>query len=152
MKIRNTKISDIDKIFTLINNFSEQYSLLPVTKDFIFEHINNYYIVEYHHNLVGVGFLRIYNNNLAEIRSLAVDLNYQKKGFGKKLVCFLIKEAKKIGITRVFALSTTPEFFTKIGFKLVEKTTFPEKIWVDWQFCPNKEKCDESALLYAIES
>jgi len=150
MKIRPIKISDIEKVLFLINNFVEKYSLLPVNKDFIFEHLNNYYVVDNNHKIIGVGFLRIYNKDLAEIRSLAIDSAYQGKGLGKKLVHFLIKKAKNIGIKKVFALSTTPEFFTTIGFKIVDKKIFPEKIWLDCQYCTKKNQCNEIALLYEI--
>lgn len=150
MKIRQIKISDIEKVLLLINNFVEKYSLLPVTKDFIFEHLNNYYVIDYKKKIIGVGFLRIYNKNLAEIRSLAIDTTYQDKGLGKKLVHFLIKKAKNIGIKKIFALSTTPKFFTAIDFKIVNKEIFPEKIWLDCQYCTKKNQCNETALLYEI--
>ena len=139
MKIRQIKISDIEKVLLLINNFVEKYSLLPVNKDFIFEHLNNYYVIDNKKKIFGVGFLRIYNKNLAEIRSLAIDTTYQGKGLGKKLVHFLIKKAKNIGIKKVLALSTTPEFFTAIDFKIVNKEIFPEKIWLDCQYCTKKK-------------
>jgi amino-acid N-acetyltransferase len=85
--------------------------------------------------------------DLAEIRSLAVDKNYQDRGIGKNLVKQCLKEAKALGLKRVFALTYHPEFFKKLGFKDTDKASLPQKIWGDCLRCPKFPECDENAVI-----
>ncbi len=150
MQIRNARISDAEEIIALIGTFAVRDLMLPITQDFLFEHISNYYVAEVDHRVVGVVFLRIYNSLLAEVRSLAVADSFQKKGLGAALVRHLVVEAEKLGIKRLFALSVTPSFFRKIGFQDADRNEFPEKIWLDCVHCPKKDNCDELSLVYEI--
>ncbi len=48
---------------------------------------------------------------------------------------------------RVFALTLRSNFFIRLGFQLVSKERFPEKIWNDCDNCPKQDCCDEDAVL-----
>jgi len=55
-----------------------------------------------------------------EIASLGVDYYHRKKGIGKKMLSFLIDEAKKRDSARpIYIVTHIPEFFTKYGFEEV---------------------------------
>jgi amino-acid N-acetyltransferase len=85
--------------------------------------------------------------DLAEIRSLAVENKHQKKGIGRNLVKQCLKEAKALGIKKVFALTYQPEFFKKLGFADIDKASLPQKIWGDCVRCPRFPECDEHAVI-----
>ena len=51
---------------------------------------------------------------------------------------------------RLFALTYRDNFFCNLGFRVVEKTLFPEKIWSDCERCPKKDHCDEIAVLMEL--
>lgn len=101
--------------------------------------------------LAGVVGLHPVGEDLAEIRSLAVREDWQKKGLGRQLVQYCLADAKDLGFQRVFALTYKVEFFDKLGFKKVEKLTLPQKIWGDCVHCAKFTDCDEVAMLLALD-
>ncbi len=98
----------------------------------------------------GVAALHPVGEDLAEIRSLAVEEKFQGKGIGKKLVEFCLEDAKEMRLHRVFTLTYQTEFFSKIGFVKVEKLTLPQKIWGDCVHCAKFSDCDEVAMLLTL--
>jgi amino-acid N-acetyltransferase len=84
---------------------------------------------------------------LAEIRSLAVIEEMRKKGIGAQLVKACLEESKSLGVKRVFALTYQLTFFEKLGFKKVDKTVLPHKIWTDCLNCVKFPDCDEIAVV-----
>lgn len=145
--IHKITLKDVPKVAKLIAGFAKKNMMLPVSKDFLFEHMDKYFVAKDKTKIVGVIFLRVYTKHLAEIRSLAVAKQYQGKGIGKKLVLFLVNYAREIGLKEVFALTLAPKFFEKLGFVLTERKNFPEKIWGDCKFCPKKNCCDETGVV-----
>jgi amino-acid N-acetyltransferase len=75
----------------------------------------------------------------------------QNKGIGAKLVKACLKESRLLGVKRVFALTYQPEFFEGLGFKRVDKTVLPHKIWTDCLKCVKFPDCDEIAVLKELE-
>jgi amino-acid N-acetyltransferase len=100
--------------------------------------------------LKGIVALHVVGEDLAEIRSLAVDEALQGKGIGKKLLDFCLNDATELQLKRVFALTYQTEFFSKLGFHKVEKLTLPQKIWGDCVHCAKFSDCDEIAMLLNI--
>jgi amino-acid N-acetyltransferase len=99
---------------------------------------------------VGICALHICWEDLAEIRSLVVQEEHQKKGIGSKLAKACLEESKKIGVKKVFALTYRPKFFEELGFKKVDKTMLPHKIWTDCLKCVKFPDCDEIAVVKEI--
>jgi len=97
--------------------------------------------------VVGCSSLHIIWEDLAEIRSLAVLSSHQKAGVGRQLVEACLNEAAELGIGRVFTLTYEMEFFEHLGFQVVDKNIFPQKIWADCLHCPKFPECDEIALV-----
>jgi amino-acid N-acetyltransferase len=147
LKIRKAKTSDLKQVHKLINDFAKKEVMLPRSLNELYETLRDLVICEDNGNICGVCALHIMWEDLAEIRSLAVDKKYQKIGIGKKLVTECLKEAKTLGIKRVFALTYHPEFFKKIGFIDIDKSSLPQKIWGDCLRCPRFPECDEHAVL-----
>jgi amino-acid N-acetyltransferase len=63
------------------------------------------------------------------------------------LVTTAIEQSSLLGVPRVFALTLEPDFFEKLGFKVVEKETLPMKVWSDCARCPKQDNCDEIAVI-----
>ena len=151
MHLRRARADDSEAVIGLVRKFARRRLMLPIRKDFLFEHINDYYIAEDQGQPAGVVFLRIYSEKLAEIRSLAVSEEFQSRGIGRKLVLHCLKEASRLGIGEVFALTVVPKFFTKLGFRILQKERYPEKIWLDCNTCPKKDDCDETTVAIRIK-
>jgi amino-acid N-acetyltransferase len=147
LKIRKAKITDLKQVHKLINDYAKKEEMIPRSLSELYENVRDFIICEYNGNICGVCALHIMWEDLAEIRSLAVDREYQKAGIGKDLVKQCLKEAKTLGLKKVFALTYHPEFFKKIGFVDIDKSSLPQKIWGDCLRCPRFPGCDEHAVI-----
>jgi amino-acid N-acetyltransferase len=152
LKIRKAKISDLKQIHKLINEYAKKEEMIPRSLSELYENMRDFIVCEYDANICGVCALHIMWEDLAEIRSLAVDSEYQKIGIGKKLVRQCLKEAKLLGLKKIFALTYHPEFFKKLGFVDIDKSSLPQKIWGDCLRCPRFPGCDEYAVIKEIKN
>ena len=97
--------------------------------------------------LLGICAMHICWENIAEIRSLAVLPEYQRKKLGSKLVEECLSEAVMLGIYKIFVLTYKPNFFEKFGFKQVDKSVLPHKVWADCIKCVKFPDCNEIAMV-----
>ena len=148
--IRKAKITDVPKIKDIIQVYATKGILLPRSLNSIYENIRDFFVYEEDKKILGVSSLHIYWEDLAEIKSLAVCPDYQGKGIGKYLVNACIEEAKELGIKKVFALTYVPKFFEKLGFKVVDKSLFPQKVWTECIHCVKFNECKEIPVLYEV--
>ena len=72
------------------------------------------------------------------------------KGIGAKLLEQCLKDAKKLKVKKVFALTYIPEFFEKFGFRMVDKKELPHKIWSECIKCMYFPNCKEIAMVKEI--
>lgn len=151
MLIRKAKTIDVKTIHRLINDFGREGEMLPRSLNDLYENIRDIIVCEDKGDIKGVCALHILWEDLAEVRSLAVRFDSQGIGIGKRLVNTCIKEAKKLGIKKVFALTYHPDFFKKIGFKGIDKTKLPQKIWGECLHCPKFPECDESSVILNLK-
>ena len=151
VEIRKAKISDIEVIYDLINVYAQQRVVLSRTKESLYQNIQSMFVAEIDKKVVGCASLTIFDQQLAEIRSLVVDPNMGKKGIGKLLVEQIVEETKRIEIDRLISLTYQVEFFQKCGFKITVKDSMPQKVWKDCINCPKMPSCDEIAMVYHIK-
>ncbi len=149
--IRKAKISDVKEIQRLINFYASQDLMLPRSLNELYENVRDYFIFEEKGRIVGTCALHISWDDLAEIKSLAVEESKQRKGIGSSLLNQALKEAKDLDIKRVFVLTYKPEFFRKFGFKDIEKQKLPQKIWGECINCAKFPGCQEVALITELE-
>jgi amino-acid N-acetyltransferase len=149
--VRKAKISDAQRIQYLINEYAKQGLMLPRSISSIYESIRDFWVYEENGEILGTCALTIFWNDLAEIRSLAVDPRHTGRGIGTALVKKALEEAKEFGICRVFTLTYQVKFFEKLGFKVIDKNTLPHKIWRDCINCVKFPNCDETAMEIWLE-
>ncbi|MDP2166773.1 MAG: N-acetyltransferase [Thermodesulfovibrionales bacterium] len=145
--IRKAKVSDIKAAHKLINEFSKKQEMIPRSLNELYENVRDLFVFEEDGRIGGVCAVHIMWEDLAEIRSLAVDKGFQGRGAGKSLVARCLKEAKSLGVKKAFALTYRPEFFLKMGFRHIDKASLPQKIWGDCLRCPKFPECDEFAVI-----
>jgi amino-acid N-acetyltransferase len=151
LKIRKAKIADLKQVHRLINEFAKKEQMIPRSLNELYETLRDFIVYEAEGTICGVCALHIMWEDLAEIRSLAVDQEYQHAGIGKKLVRQCLKEAKSLGMKRIFALTYHPDFFRKLGFDPIDKASLPQKIWGDCLRCPRFPECDEHAVIRILD-
>ena len=146
MKIIKAGINDAVAIQQLINYFAGQGCMLARALSDIYEGIREYYIASEEGQVIGCVALHINWLDLAEIRSLAVKKSNQHHGIATLLIKACLDEAHQLGISSIFCLALTPDFFLKQGFQLKDKEELPLKIWTDCYRCPKYPNCDSVAL------
>ena len=146
--LRRAAPSDAGAIHALINAHVGKNRLLPRTLPSIEKSIDSWVVAEHEGRLVGCGTLAAFGDDLAEVRSLAVDAPYQGNGLGGKIVRQLLCMADESGVKRVFTLTTATRFFERQGFVPAARRSFPLKIYRDCLRCPAKFRCDEVTMVY----
>ena len=146
MNVRNAKLSDVDQIASIIQHWSDVGETLPRSRFDILHSIHDFSVAEHDDKIVGCASLYIYGTGLAEIRSVGIDRNHHGNGQGKALIDFMIQRARDLELKRVIVLTRVPEFFGKLGFTTIEKSTLPEKVMKDCEACPKLHACDEVAM------
>ncbi len=147
MNVRQAKIQDAKAINALINEYAEQDMMLFRSLADIYENLRSFHVAEEAGRIVGCCALHIIWQDLAEIKSLAVDKSKKGSGIGKALVEASLAHARDLGLPRVFALTLEPAFFEKLGFGKVDRDELPMKVWSDCARCPKQDHCDETALI-----
>jgi amino-acid N-acetyltransferase len=148
--IQKAKLDDIKEIQRLIKLYAPQGGILPRSLSELYDYLRDFFVFIQNRKVVGICALHICWEDLAEIRSLAVQEEDQNKGIGAKLVRACLKESRVLGVKRVFALTYEPDFFEGLGFKRVDKTVLPHKIWTDCLKCVKFPDCDEIAVLKEV--
>src|SRR5690606_12152556 len=104
--IRTARIADMRQVEALVNGFARDNLMLPKTYDQLARLFREFIVaVDAEDRVLGCGALRVYNQELAEIASLAVDESAHGAGIGRRLVERLIEEGRELGLKTVFALT-----------------------------------------------
>jgi amino-acid N-acetyltransferase len=146
--IRKAIIGDVGRIQALVNHYASKETMLGLSLSEIYDQIRDFTVAEGpRRSLIGVCALHVIWDDLAEIRSLAVDPKIRRRGVGRSLVEHCLEEARGLQIPKVFALTYQAEFFRRIGFERVDKGELPHKVWRDCLKCTKFPNCDETAVL-----
>jgi amino-acid N-acetyltransferase len=149
--IRKAIIGDVGRIQSLVNHYASKETMLGLSLSEIYDQIRDFTVAEGPRRaLIGVCALHVIWDDLAEIRSLAVDPKIRRRGVGRTLVEHCLEEARGLQIPKVFALTYQAEFFRRIGFARVDKGELPHKVWRDCLKCTKFPHCDETAVLKVL--
>ena len=151
--IRKATITDIKAIHELLQEYGTRGELLPRPLSELYDHVRDFsvYVDNKYDSVAGCCALQFCWEDLAEIRSLAVNPGYLDQQIGKKLVNTALDEAKSFNIKKVFTLTYRPKFFNKFGVVQIDRSTLPLKIWADCILCVKFPDCDETAMMKEIE-
>lgn len=148
--IRKATIGDVKKIQKLINYHAKRNKMLPRSLNELYENVRDFFVYSEGDNVYGCCALHIDWEDLSEIKSLAVSPGRSGKGIGRRLIEECMKDAKKLKVRKVFALTYVPGFFEKFGFKIIDKKDLPHKIWSECVKCIFFPNCKEIAMIKDI--
>ena len=148
--IRKARVSDVENLLELVNGFAAQNLMLPRGPQYIFENIRDYAVIVDDRRIVACGSLHVLWNDMAEIRSMAIHPDYQKRGLGRRLADFLTEEAKQLRIKSIFTFTLSEDFFARLGFTRKLRDELPPKVWGECSRCPKYFKCDEVGMVLEI--
>ena len=145
--VRMAKLPDAVSIFELVNSLSGDGTLLRRNYAEICENIRDFFVAESEGGVfLGCGALHLYGPHLAEVRSIVVKPEAKGQGAGGRLLRALLEEAEEQSVTSVCLFTRIPDFFFHFGFRVVDRTVLPDKIYKDCQTCPRLYACDEVAM------
>jgi len=159
--IGKAQIRDVEEILELVNGFAASNLMLPRGPQYLYENIRDFVIAsdpnvpvysmtetrEVLNLIVACGSLHVLWEDIAEVRALAIHPDYQHLGLGSKLVEYMKKEARQLGIHRLFTFTMTEEFFSSLGFKKIKRKELPPKVWGECSRCPKYFRCDEVGMV-----
>ncbi len=162
--IGKAQIRDVEEILELVNGFAASNLMLPRGPQYLYENIRDFVIAsdpnvpvysltetrEVLNLIVACGSLHVLWEDIAEVRALAIHPDYQHLGLGSKLVEYMKKEARQLGIHRLFTFTMTEEFFSSLGFKKIKRKELPPKVWGECSRCPKYFRCDEVGMVLEL--
>ncbi|KAA5831109.1 amino-acid N-acetyltransferase [Saccharopolyspora hirsuta] len=122
--IRRARIADVPAIKALVDTYAGEV-LLAKNLVTLYEDVQEFWVAELTEpdraaRVVGCGALHVLWEDLAEIRTVAVDPSVKGGGIGHRLVQQLVALARELGLARLFVLTFETEFFGKHGFRTVD--------------------------------
>jgi amino-acid N-acetyltransferase len=149
--IRPARVEEISDILTLFEEEVRAGRMLPRNPDNMAAGINDWLVAEVGDQIVGCVSLVFFNEELCEVRSLAVHSDLRGNGLGGDLITAAVELARTRNMRRVLTLTRSLGVFERAGFVRDEVHNYPEKVWRDCGPCPFQERCDEIALIYSLE-
>jgi amino-acid N-acetyltransferase len=148
--VEKARIGDAPHIHKLANHFAQKGVMLPRALSEIYENIRDFFVIRDGDRVVACAALHVYWSDLAELRGVAVAEDLQNQRLGAKLIKACVDEAREVGIPQVFCLTYRASFFERQGFRQVDKSELPRKIWSECYRCPKFPDCDEVAMIYRV--
>ncbi|WP_199431881.1 amino-acid N-acetyltransferase [Qaidamihabitans albus] len=126
--IRRARIADVRKIKRLVDSDAGKV-LLEKNLVTLYEDVQEFWVAELGDEVVGCGALHVLWEDLAEIRTVAVDRSVRGRGIGHALVRRLIELATDLGLPRIFVLTFETDFFARHGFVRIDGAPVPREVY-----------------------
>ncbi len=122
VNIRPARTSDVKAIRQLVDSYAAPGQMLSKETVTLYESVQEFTVAEVDGKVIGCGALHVLWDDLAEVRTVAVDKNFHKKGIGHQLLEKIIERARIVGVERIFCLTFQTDFFGRHGFVEIEGT------------------------------
>ncbi|MEV8569154.1 amino-acid N-acetyltransferase [Streptomyces sp. NPDC051322] len=124
LTVRRARTSDVPSVRRLLDAYARERILLDKATVTLYEDIQEFWVAERDEDarVVGCGALHVMWEDLAEVRTLAVDAAFKGSGVGHQVLDKLLQTARWIGVRRVFCLTFEVDFFAKHGFTEIGET------------------------------
>ncbi|HSV65294.1 MAG TPA: amino-acid N-acetyltransferase [Mycobacteriales bacterium] len=131
VEIRRARTSDVRPIRRFIDTYAPDRILLSKATVTLYEDIQEFWVAERTANeeVVGCGALHVMWEDLAEVRTVAVDPALRGHGVGRRIVAKLLETARWIGVERVFVLTFETAFFASCGFREIDGTPVSHSVY-----------------------
>jgi amino-acid N-acetyltransferase len=121
--IRRARTADIRGIRRLIDVYTAERRLLSKATVALYEDVQEFWVAEGPGGaVVGCGALHVMWEDLAEVRTIAVDPTFLGQKIGHRIVAELLAAARDLGVRRVFVLTFETAFFASFGFVAIDGT------------------------------
>ena len=127
--VRPAKTSDVKGIRKLIDTYAPQRRILSKETVTLYESVQEFVVAVDGETVVGCGALHVLWEDVAEVRTVAVEKNLHKQGIGHKILERVIERAREIGVKRIFCLTFQTEFFGRHGFVEIQGTPVDQDVY-----------------------
>ena len=118
--IRPARTADVWRIRSFVDYYSDDRILLSKATVALFEDLPEFVVaVDAAGTVIGCAALHVLWEDLAEVRTVAVDPKAQRLGVGRLLLEEIIRRGREVGVQRLFCLTFAVEFFAAAGFEPV---------------------------------
>jgi amino-acid N-acetyltransferase len=119
--IRRARTPDVPAVKAIVDIYAGSgRKLLAKELVTLYEDVQDFLVAELDGAVVGCGALHVLWADLGEVRTLAVHPEHTGLGVGGRLLDELIRNARGLGLARLFALTFQVEFFARAGFARIE--------------------------------
>jgi amino-acid N-acetyltransferase len=131
--VRRARTKDVRAIAGLVGDNVATGRLLGKAIVTLYEDVQEFWVAARAGDgaVVGCGALHVMWEDLAEIRTIAVDAGHQGQGIGHRLVGALLDSARDLGVRRVFVLTFAVDFFSRHGFREIEGTPVSHEVYAE---------------------
>jgi amino-acid N-acetyltransferase len=129
--VRRARTADVRGIRRLVDLYSPDRRLLSKATVALYEDVVEFWVAERHADgvLVGCGAIHVMWEDLAELRTVAVDPSCRGQRIGAMIVTELLAQARALGVDRVFVLTFETGFFGRFGFAPIDGAPVPHKVY-----------------------
>jgi amino-acid N-acetyltransferase len=131
--VRPARTRDVRSIRRLVDANVESGRLLDKATVTLYEDIQEFVVADRagDEQMVGCGALHVMWEDLAEIRTIAVDETCQGEGVGQQIVETLLARARELGVHRVFVLTFAVKFFGRLGFEEINGDAASPEVYAE---------------------
>jgi amino-acid N-acetyltransferase len=122
VSIRRARTADVRAIRRLVDAYTAGGRLLTKATVKLYEDVQEFRVADAGDTVVGCGAVHVLWEDLAEVRTVAVDPQWHGHGIGHRLVAALLEAAREVGVRRVFVLTFETAFFGSFGFVPIDGT------------------------------
>jgi amino-acid N-acetyltransferase len=127
--VRPARTCDVAAIRRLVDVYVPRKILLDKPTVTLYEDVQEFVVAELDGELIGCGALHVIWEDLAEVRTLAVDPGYRGTGAGHALLERLLERARDVGVSRVFCLTFEVDFFGAHGFREIDGAPVEPRVY-----------------------
>jgi amino-acid N-acetyltransferase len=132
IQVRPALPADVRAIRGLVEPYADQRILLAKEWVGYYEAVQEFLVAEAEDGtVVGCGALHVMWDDLAEIRTLAVDPAHRGRRVGHLLLEALLDRGRALGLRRVFCLTFEVAFFASHGFGVIEGTPVTPDVYAE---------------------
>jgi amino-acid N-acetyltransferase len=133
VQIRRARTADVRAIRRFIDIYKDDRYLMNKPTVTLYEDVQEFWVAERTtgdgSEVVGCGALHVLWEDLAEVRTVAVDPAVRGQGIGHLIVARLLETARTLGIRRVFVLTFETSFFGSLGFVEINGAQVPPTVY-----------------------
>jgi amino-acid N-acetyltransferase len=129
--IRRARTADVRGIRRLVDLYSQPRLMLSKATVALYEDVQEFRVAERigDGEIVGCGALHVMLEDLAEVRTVAVDQDWRGHKIGHRIVTDLLASARELGVRRVFVLTFEVDFFRAFGFTPINGTPVTHSVF-----------------------